>query len=75
MLTRVIILGKAATRAQNKYNSKTYDRITVLVAKGRKAELQLHVAANGESLNGFVNRAIDETMEREGASSEDRKEC
>lgn len=28
--------------------------------------LQAHAAAQGESVNGFINRAISETMERDG---------
>lgn len=59
-------MGKAATRAQNKYINKTYDRINLTVSKGRKAILQEHAAAHGESLNGFINRAIDETIARDG---------
>ena len=37
----------------------------VYVLKGRKADLQAHAATRDESLNGFVNRAIDETVERD----------
>ena len=59
-------MGKAATRAQNKYINKAYDRINLTVSKGRKAILQEHADAHGESLNGFINRAIDETIARDG---------
>jgi len=61
-------MGKASTRAQNKYISKAYDRVNLTIPKGRKAELQAHAAERGESLNGFVTRAIDETVERDGES-------
>ena len=55
----------AATRAKNKYRDKTYDRMEIVLPKGRKADLQIHSAAQGESLNGFVNRAIDEAVVRD----------
>lgn len=57
--------GKASTRAKNKYRDKTYDRVEITLPKGRKAELQAHAQARGESLNGFIGRAIDETVERD----------
>lgn len=56
---------KASTAAKNKYNAKAYDRISTVVPKGRKAQLQAHAEERGESLNGFINRAIDETVERD----------
>ena len=37
--------------------------------KGRKATIQAHAEARGESVNGFINRAIDETMKRDGGDS------
>ena len=60
-------MGKASTKAQNKYILKAYDRINLTVPKGRKAEIKAHADARGESVNGFVNRAIDEAMERDDA--------
>ena len=58
-------MGKASTRAQNKYIAKAYDRINLTVPKGKKETIQAHAAAQGESVNGFINRAIDEVMERD----------
>lgn len=64
--------SKAQQKAVNKYMAANYDRINLTVAKGRKAVIQAHAGALGESVNGFVNRAIeirireiDETMERD----------
>ena len=59
-------MGKASTRAQNRYIAKAYDRINLTVSKGKKDTIQVHAAAQGESVNGFINRAIDEAMERDG---------
>lgn len=57
--------SKAQQKAVNKYMAANYDRINLTVTKGRKAVIQAHAQAQGESVNGFVNRAIDETMERD----------
>lgn len=62
-------MGKASTRAQNKYIAKAYDRINLTVPKGKKETIQAHAAAQGESVNAFINRAIDEVMERDGGHS------
>lgn len=58
--------GKASTRAKNKFNAKAYDRLYITVDKGKKAEIEAHAKSKGESLNGFVNRAIDKTIEKDG---------
>jgi len=47
------------------YNRKTYDRIEFKVKKGEKEALKAYAAQRGESLNGFVNRAILETQQRD----------
>lgn len=58
-------MGKAKTVWQNKYIDKTYDRINVLLPKGQKDIIKDHAYAMSESVNGFINRAITETMERD----------
>lgn len=57
--------SKAQQKAQNKWIAKAYDRINLTVPKGKKEQLQAHAAARGESVNGFINRAIDEALERD----------
>jgi uncharacterized protein (DUF1778 family) len=58
--------SKAQQRAVNKYMRENYDEIKVRVEKGQKDIIKAHAEARGESVNGFVNRAIEETMERDG---------
>lgn len=58
-------VSKAQQASVNKYVKANYDRINVTFPKGRKEEIQAHAAARGESVNGFIGRAIDETMERD----------
>ncbi len=57
--------SKAQQRAVSKYMKENYDVFQIRMPKGRKAVIQAHAQAQGESVNGFVNRAIDETMERD----------
>ena len=52
----------ARTRASNKYNAKAYDRLNIVVPKGKREKIKAHAESQGESLNGYVNRLIDEDM-------------
>ena len=56
-------MGRTSSAVKDRYNAKAYDEIKVRVNKGRKAEIQSYAEAHGQSVNGFINRAIDETME------------
>ena len=55
-------VSKAQQKAVNKYMAANYDRINLTVPKGRKEEIQAFAAQTGESVNGFINRAISEAM-------------
>lgn len=57
--------SKAQQKAVNKYMAANYDRINLTVEKGKKDIIKEHAESKGESVNGFINRAINETMERE----------
>lgn len=57
--------SKAQQKAVNKYMAANYDRINLTVEKGRKDLIREHASARGESVNGFITRAINETMERD----------
>lgn len=55
-------VSKAQKSATAKYESKAYDKVLVRMPKGRKDEIQIFAAQTGESVNGFINRAIGEAM-------------
>lgn len=55
-------MGKAATRAQNKYIANRYDRVYLMVEKGEKDIIKAHADSMGESVNAFINRAIAQAM-------------
>ena len=58
----------ALKRAVKKYNQEKIDRISMRVPKGKKALIKEHADKRGESINAFILRAVDETMEREKTS-------
>jgi predicted exporter len=64
------LLPMAKTEAQRaanrRYMAKAYDRLNTLVIKGNKDKIKAHAAKRGETINGFINRAIVETVERDG---------
>lgn len=59
-------ITKAQQRAVSKYMKENYDEIKIRTEKGQKDRIKAHAESQGESVNAFINRAIDETMEREG---------
>ena len=64
-------MGKTSSAVKDRYNAETYDEIKIRVPKGQKDLIQAHAEAQGESTNGFINRAISETMERDGKPKTD----
>ena len=60
--------GRASAASKNAWNAKAYDRVNLTMPKGRKDVVQAHAEARGESVNGFINRAISEAMERDKAA-------
>lgn len=59
-----------AVEYNNKFIAKAYDRINLTVPKGKKEIIQAHAEARGESVNGFLNRAAEETMDRDRRAQE-----
>lgn len=57
--------SKAQQKAVNKYMASNYDRINLTVPKGQKDVIKIHADSMGESVNGFINRAIEKQIERD----------
>lgn len=55
---------------QNEYNRLKYDRVGIVMPKGKKDVVKEKATAAGQSMNEYVNQAIEERMEREGVSDE-----
>ncbi len=63
--------SKANQRAVAKYMKANYDDIKVRTPKGKRQLIQDHAKNRGESTNEFINRAIDEAMERDNQTEGD----
>ena len=63
-------MAERKAKWQNDYISRTYDRVNLTMPKGQKETIKAHAEAQGESLNAFINRAITETVARDGITKE-----
>lgn len=57
--------SQAQNRATQKYLKAHYEEIKVRYPIGNKVRIKAHAAEQGESLNNFMKRAIEETIERD----------
>ena len=60
-------VSKAQQKAVNKYVKNNYDRINVTFPKGQKEIIMQAAEAAGESVNGYIKKAVDQRMERDNA--------
>ncbi len=60
--------AKTSAAVKNKWNKENYDRIETVVPKGKKEVIKAHAESRGESVNAFINRAIEETIQRDQGS-------
>ncbi len=51
--------------SKDEYNKNKFDSFLVRVPKGKKEKIKLHAEITDGSLNKFINRAIDEALERD----------
>ena len=51
--------GTPQTKAKNKYNSKAYDSLRIVVKKGRKDIIKHYTEQNGKTINGLVNELLE----------------
>ena len=56
---------EARKSGNKKWDAANLDRMSIALPKGRRDAIQAHAQAQGESVNGFIKRAIQETMERD----------
>lgn len=58
-------MAERKAKWQNGYIARTYDRVNLTMPKGRKEVIQAKADAQGESVNAYINKAIEQRMERE----------
>lgn len=63
--------SKAQQKAVSKYMKENYDVYQIRMKKGQKDTIKAHAAAQGESTNAFIGRAISEAMERDAGGPQE----
>ena len=56
---------EARKEGNRRWDAANLDRVSIAMPKGKKDIIKAHAEDRGESVNGFINRAIDEQMERD----------
>jgi len=51
-------MGKTSSKVKDRYNAKVYDSYLVRIPKGHKATVQAAADREGESINGYTNKAL-----------------
>ena len=51
--------------SNRKWDAANLDRISIALPKGQKDIIKAHAESQGESVNGFITRAIDNQMEQD----------
>lgn len=57
---------------QNEYNRKKYDRINLTMPKGKKERVRVAAAAAGQSVNEYINAAIEKALNEDGEAAEQK---
>ncbi|MEZ3454985.1 MAG: antitoxin [Oscillospiraceae bacterium] len=58
-------MGKTSAAVKNRYAAKAYDRLQIIVKKGKKSELQAAAEKQGDSLNAYIKKAIREQYKKD----------
>lgn len=64
-------ISRAQQKAVAKYVAANYDEIKVRVPKGHRNIIKAHAESRHESVNSFITRAIEETIQRDDESGGD----
>ena len=55
--------SQAQNKATQKYIKNNYDSVLIRMPKGKKEQIKAFAESRGESVNGFINRVVDNEME------------
>lgn len=59
--------SEAQKKSARKWDAANLDRVSVAMPRGRKDAIRERAAAQGESMNGFINAAIDSALSQQDA--------
>ena len=54
-----------STDYKNKWQAENRERINMVVPKGYKEKIKTAAQKTGESVNGYIKKAVDERMQRD----------
>lgn len=57
-------MSKTSSAVKSRWNAKAYDQLIIRVKKGNKEAIKAFAEQNGESLNGYIVRLIEEDMNK-----------
>ncbi len=57
---------QASNKAVQKYNKNNYDDLRIRVKKGEAEKIKAHAESKGLSLNGYINKLIQNDMATAG---------
>ena len=60
---------EARKAANARYEANTVERVSLVLPKGKKETIQNAAASQGQSVNAYINQAIDERMNRDSAGT------
>lgn len=58
---------EARKDGNRRWDAANLDRLSIALPKGSKETIKSHAEKRGESVNGFIGRAISETIDRDNA--------
>ncbi len=67
-------MGKTSSQSKNKYNRKAYDRISVMLPKGKKDLYKKVAQSKGLSLNGYINNLLISDLPKEYSNQSDEQD-
>lgn len=55
-------MSKPTNAVKDRWNAKAYDDLRVRIPKGRRADVEAYAKAQGESVNGLINRFLRDAL-------------
>lgn len=65
------VVKPAQKKARDKWDKENMTTLSCKVKKEQAEKVKAHALSRGETVNGFVNRAITETMQRDSSTAAD----
>lgn len=63
-------MGKTSATVKNRYNKKTYDRITIMPKKGSKDRYKAYAEQQGKSLTALIVELLERDIEEHDRKSQ-----